>query len=92
MNDKVTSIAKETTLCLCITCKHAWPARMTMQEPAPGCPECKSRRTIIDQLFEIPINDGVFFCKCGNKHYKICKREDDSIYWMCVACGQISTD
>lgn len=90
--EKVTPITKETTLCLCLTCNHSWPAQISMQDPAPKCPECESHRTIIDQLFEIPVGDVVFFCKCGNKHYKICKREDGSIYWMCVACGQSSSD
>lgn len=90
--NKVTSIKKETTLCLCITCKHAWPTQMGMQDPSPKCPECKSRRTIIDQLFEIPLGDMVFTCKCGNKHYKICRQANDAIYWLCVACGTTSCE
>ena len=90
MTDKVTDIGTkrgQTTLCLCVRCKHHFVGQIGMRDTPPNCPECDSAKTVIDQLWEIPLDHRVYTCDCGNKLYKLCLREDDSVYWLCVACG-----
>ncbi len=95
MTEKVTDIgskrkSKETTLCMCVQCKHHWVADIGMRDRPPRCPECDSSKTIIDQLWEIPTGHTILTCHCGNKYYKLCKTSDGGIYWMCAACGSTS--
>jgi len=80
---------KETTLCMCLNCKHCWPANINMTTPAPKCPECSSNKTIIDQLWEIDagIGESVYHCECGNKYFKLgCSGK--RFFNLCVACGR----
>ena len=90
INSKKSDLEAETTLCACLNCKMHWVAHIGMRDKPPECPTCGSRKTIIDQLWEIPDGDLLFTCRCGNKYYKLCSNADKGIYWMCAACGTVS--
>ena len=97
MTDKITDISskrktKESTLYMCVQCKHHWVADIGMRDKPPRCPECDSSKTLIDQLWEIPTDHTLLTCHCGSKYYKLCKTGEGHIYWMCVSCGGKSNE
>jgi len=88
IKSKKSDLEAETTLCACLNCKMHWVAHIGMRGKPPKCPTCGSRKTIIDQIWEIPDGHTIFTCACGGKYFKLCRDQNAAGYSMCVACGQ----
>ena len=84
----ITPIKRETTLCMCLTCKIHWVANIGIHGTPPKCPTCESKKTIIDQIWEIPDGHTIFTCTCGGKYFKMCRDQVKAPYFLCVTCGQ----